>query len=111
MFLRGEELCCTTSRTARASMRSSWTPAVGMVERPAFRRDTWVMGVTDDGEVEEPPSERIAAYVAAPLERWRDLTEDDEKTSPWSSGPLIGNTSGPVIYFGMSWSMAEEAST
>ncbi|MFI2511596.1 hypothetical protein [Streptomyces sp. NPDC018972] len=65
---------------------------------------------SDDGEVEEPPSERIAAYVAALLERWCDITEDEAASSPWSSGPLIGNASGPVIYFGMSWSMAEEAS-
>ncbi len=55
-----------------------------------------------DGEVEEPPSERIAGYVAALLERWCDLTEDEEDTSPWSTGPLI--------YFAMRWSMAEEAS-
>ncbi|OQR65308.1 hypothetical protein B6E66_04185 [Streptomyces maremycinicus] len=64
----------------------------------------------DDGELEEPPSERIAAYVAALLKRWCDITEDEEETSPWSRGPLIGNARGPVIYFGMSWSMAEEAS-
>ncbi|MFG2646061.1 hypothetical protein ACGFYP_34460 [Streptomyces sp. NPDC048370] len=63
-----------------------------------------------DGEVEEPPSERIAAYVAALLERWCDLTEDEEDTSPWSTGPLIGEASGPLIYFPMRWSMAEEAS-
>ncbi|MER7540237.1 hypothetical protein ABTX77_36480, partial [Streptomyces sp. NPDC097704] len=30
-----------------------------------------------DSEVEEPPSERIATYVAALLERWHDLTEDE----------------------------------
>ncbi|MFF4394909.1 hypothetical protein [Streptomyces sp. NPDC001480] len=82
-----------------------------MVGQPTFQRGARALGVTDDGEVEAPPSERIAAYVAAPHDRWRDLTEDEEKTSPWSSGPLIGNTSGQVIYFGMSWSMAEEAST
>ncbi|MFD3357829.1 hypothetical protein [Streptomyces fradiae] len=63
-----------------------------------------------DGETEEPPSERIAAYVAALLERWCDLTEDDEDTSPWSTGPLIDEASGPLIYFAMRWSMAEEAS-
>ncbi|MGY3334044.1 hypothetical protein ACVW0K_007364 [Streptomyces filamentosus] len=63
-----------------------------------------------DSEVEEPPSERIAAYVAALLERWCDLTEDEEDTSPWSTGPLIGEASGPLIYFPMRWSMAEEAS-
>ncbi len=63
-----------------------------------------------DGEAEEPPSERIAVYVAALLERWCDLTEDDEDTSPWSTGPLIDEASGPLIYFAMRWSMAEEAS-
>ncbi|MEV6053294.1 hypothetical protein [Streptomyces sp. NPDC052107] len=63
-----------------------------------------------DGEAEEPPSERIAAYVTALLERWCDITEDKEETSPWSVGPLIDCASGPLIYFGMGWSWAEEAS-
>jgi hypothetical protein len=63
-----------------------------------------------DGEVEEPPSERIAAYVAALLERWGDITEDEEDTSPWATGPLIDEASGPLIYFAMRWSVAEEAS-
>ncbi|MET9720678.1 hypothetical protein ABZZ46_35505 [Streptomyces rochei] len=63
-----------------------------------------------DSDVKEPPSEHIAAYVAALLERWCDLTEDEEDTSPWSTGPLIGEASGPLIYFPMRWSMAEEAS-
>ncbi|MFJ8187890.1 hypothetical protein [Streptomyces sp. NPDC096105] len=63
-----------------------------------------------DSEVEEPPSERIAAYVVALLERWCDLTEDDDDTSPWSTGPLIDEASGPLIYFPVRWSMAEEAS-
>ncbi|GAA4787298.1 hypothetical protein [Streptomyces sanyensis] len=63
-----------------------------------------------DSEVEEPPSERIAAYVAALLERWCDLTEDEEDTSPWSTGPLIDCGSGPLICFPVRWSMAEETS-
>ncbi|MFE7674094.1 hypothetical protein ACFU5N_17960 [Streptomyces albidoflavus] len=63
-----------------------------------------------DSEAEESPSERIAAYVAVLLERWCDLTEDDEDTSPWSAGPLIDCADGPLIYFPMRWSMAEEAS-
>ncbi|MFI0990757.1 hypothetical protein [Streptomyces exfoliatus] len=63
-----------------------------------------------DSEAEEPPSERIAAYVAVLLERWCDLTEDDEDTSPWSTGPLIDEASGRLIYFPMRFSMAEEAS-
>lgn len=70
----------------------------GMVEQPAFQRGAGALSVTDDGEVEEPPSERIAAYVAALLERWCDITEDAGETSPWSSDPLIGNASGPVTY-------------
>jgi hypothetical protein len=63
-----------------------------------------------DSEVKKPASERIAAYVAALLERWCDLTEDEEDTSPWSTSPLIGEASGPLIYFPMRFSMAEEAS-
>jgi hypothetical protein len=39
-----------------------------------------------DTDVEHPPTERIAAYVAALLERWCDLTEDLYDTSPWSPG-------------------------
>lgn len=63
-----------------------------------------------DAEVRQPPTERIAAYVAALLERWCDLTEDEDDSSPWSTGPLIGEARGPLIYFPMRWSMAEEAS-
>ncbi|MEU2455949.1 hypothetical protein ABZ605_38405 [Streptomyces sp. NPDC012765] len=60
-----------------------------------------------DDELEVAPSERITAYVDALLERW----PDGEETSPWSVGPLIAAASGPVIYFGMAWSRAEEASS
>lgn len=62
-------------------------------------------------DAEHPPAERIAAYVAALLDRWCDLTEDEEDTSPWSTGPLIGEACGPLSYFPMRWSMAEDAST
>ncbi|MGW7282638.1 hypothetical protein ACWGIV_31035 [Streptomyces sp. NPDC054844] len=44
-------------------------------------------------------SERIAAYAAALLERWCDITEDEEDTSRWSTGPLISEARGPPIYF------------
>lgn len=83
-------------------------PADGVAARHFF------LGLYDryiGGEVDQPPTERIAAYVAALLERWCDLTEDEEDTSPWSTGPLINEASGPLIYFPMRWSMAEEAST
>ncbi|MFC8946365.1 hypothetical protein [Streptomyces rochei] len=42
--------------------------------------------------------------MAALLERWCDLTEDEEDTSPWSTGLLIDEA------FPIRWSMAEEAS-
>ncbi|MEU9998055.1 hypothetical protein [Streptomyces sp. NPDC050848] len=64
----------------------------------------------DTEEPAVPPSERIAAFVAALLERWPDLGEDDDDTSPWSTAPLIGEACGPLIYFPMRWSMADEAS-
>ncbi|MFI6879045.1 hypothetical protein ACIBL6_36965 [Streptomyces sp. NPDC050400] len=63
-----------------------------------------------DAGAAAPPSERIAAYVAVLLERWCEIGEDDEDTSPWSTGPLISEARGPLIYFPMRWSMAEEAS-
>ncbi|GAA5215894.1 hypothetical protein GCM10023323_66750 [Streptomyces thinghirensis] len=53
---------------------------------------------------------RIAAYAAALLERWCDITEEEEDTSPWPTGPLISEASDPLIYFPIRWSMAEEAS-
>ncbi|MEU6424029.1 hypothetical protein [Streptomyces spiralis] len=64
-----------------------------------------------DSDTDHPPTERIAAYVAGLLERWCDLTEDEDDASPWSTGPLIGEARGPLIYFPMRYSMAEEAST
>ncbi|WP_372349690.1 hypothetical protein, partial [Streptomyces sp. KL116D] len=48
-----------------------------------------------DGEA-APPSERIAAYVAVLLERWCETGEDDEDTSPWSTGPLISCFNKPI---------------
>ncbi|WP_229927919.1 hypothetical protein [Kitasatospora indigofera] len=51
--------------------------------------------------------ERIAAFVSALLERW---PEDEYDTSPWSTGPLIREARGPLIYFPMRWGMAVEAS-
>ncbi|MFD6994136.1 hypothetical protein [Streptomyces sp. NPDC059943] len=63
-----------------------------------------------DTELGHPPTERIATYVAALVERWGDVTEDVEDASPWAAGPLIGGVGGPLVYFPMSWSMAEEVS-
>jgi hypothetical protein len=56
------------------------------------------------------PTPAIRGYVEALLERWIDMTEDEEDISPWSAGPLINEASGPIIYFAMRYSMADEVS-
>ncbi|MBB1242938.1 hypothetical protein GL263_05060 [Streptomyces durbertensis] len=63
-----------------------------------------------DTDADQPPTERIAAYVAALLDRWCDLDQDEDDTSPWSTSPLINEASGPLVYFPMRFSMADEAS-
>ncbi|MFJ5975060.1 hypothetical protein [Streptomyces sp. NPDC093060] len=55
----------------------------------------------------EPPTQRIAAYMAALLERWPNPTGDEDDHPVWEAG-LVGNETGPLIYFGVRWNMAEE---
>ena len=50
------------------------------------------------------PSPRIADYVEGLLARWPDIGTDAEVDSPWSDGPLLGNASGPLFYFGVTYS-------
>ncbi|USQ85498.1 hypothetical protein NFX46_17955 [Streptomyces phaeoluteigriseus] len=88
-----------------------WEGARPADDKAAVRAFTDLYERYVDTDVEHPPTERIAAYVAALLERWCDPTEDQEDTSPWSTGPLVGEARGPLIYFPMRWHMAEEAST
>jgi hypothetical protein len=67
--------------------------------------------MSSDGLDELPEiSPAIEAYVDALLERWPDIGTEGGESSPWSDGPLIFNASGPMIYFGMQHSRAEEAS-
>jgi 8-oxo-dGTP diphosphatase len=60
----------------------------------------------------QPPAAPISEYVNTLLERWCDMTGDEEEdgNSPWSTGPLIRSASGPLVYFAMRYSMAQEAS-
>jgi hypothetical protein len=50
-------------------------------------------------ESNEPvePTPRIVAYVAALLDRYPDIGTDAGDDSPWVSGPLLGEASGPLI--------------
>jgi hypothetical protein len=58
-----------------------------------------------------PARPKVVAFVTSLLTEYPDLTElDDDHVdeSPWSDGPLIGNASGPLFYFGVVPSRAEE---
>ncbi|WP_128379088.1 hypothetical protein [Streptomyces cavernae] len=63
-----------------------------------------------DSDADHAPTDRIARYVAVLVQRWPDLAEDEDDTSPWSTGPLINEASGPLIYFPMRYGMVDEAS-
>jgi hypothetical protein len=58
------------------------------------------------------PTPAISTYVAGLLERWPDLSDDsDDEESPWADAPIINNATGPLFYFAMVYSKAEEAVT
>jgi len=67
-----------------------------------------LMDQMESGELGEP-SPRVRAYVEALLVRWPDIDEAEE--SPWADSPLMGNATGPLVYFSMVFSQADEAST
>lgn len=75
-----------------SAVRESERPVDNEAAGRAFN-DLYDRYVDTDGE--HPPTDRIAAYVAALLERRCHLTEDVEDTSPWATGPLIGEARGP----------------
>jgi hypothetical protein len=64
-----------------------------------------------DKEWQTPATPRLAAYVEALLDRWVDLTaDDDEDLSPFAAGPVRDEASGRLIYFAMSYSRARVVS-
>jgi hypothetical protein len=86
------------------------TPSNGE-EALATYQDLYERHMHDDDLDELPEiSPAIEDYVDALLERWPDIGTDEGVSSPWSDGPLILNASGPLFYFGMQHSRAEEAS-
>jgi hypothetical protein len=54
------------------------------------------------------PTAAIAAYVTALLDRYPDRGAAAGVDSPWSTGPLMGDASGPIVYFPIVWSRSEE---
>jgi hypothetical protein len=64
-----------------------------------------------EGEPDSEPTPRIAEFVAALLERFPDfddLDDDEAERSPWADSPLIGNATGPLVYFSMVTNEAAE---
>lgn len=57
-----------------------------------------------------PPTPRIVSYVQALLDRYPDRGTDGGADSPWSTGPLLDDARGPLIYFPIVWSRCEEVS-
>jgi len=55
-----------------------------------------------------PPTARIRRYVDDLVTRWPDITTEAGDDSPWANGPLVGNASGPMIYFAMITSSGPE---
>jgi hypothetical protein len=55
------------------------------------------------------PTPRIKRYAEALLARWPDIDDATAESSPWASAPLIDEAIGPVMYFPMAFSQAEEA--
>jgi len=66
--------------------------------------------LTEQADPTTPPTPAIKAYVLELLERWPDITDNDDEDSPWSDGPLIANAMGPLFHFGMVYSKCGEGS-
>jgi hypothetical protein len=61
----------------------------------------------ENGGSFQPPTERIAAYVAALLERWPNPTREMDDHPVWEDG-LVDDGVGPLVHFGVRWDRAEE---
>jgi hypothetical protein len=63
-----------------------------------------------DSEHAAEPSARIAMYVSALLDRYPDIGTEAGENSPWSTGSLMQDARGPLVYFPMVWSRSDEVS-
>jgi hypothetical protein len=63
-----------------------------------------------EADLTPEPTPRIKRYAEALLARWPDIDEAAAESSPWASAPLIEEAIGPVMYFPIAYSEAEEVS-
>ncbi|MFR0359251.1 hypothetical protein [Streptomyces sediminimaris] len=82
-------------------------PVAERVFKELYSRFVWNGDPDDDHGLNEPATERISAYAAALLERWPNETGETDDHPVWDDG-LLGDATGPLIYFGVRWNMAEE---
>lgn len=58
---------------------------------------------------DQPPTPRIRAFLEALVECWPQSTDGPGDETPWPHCPLINNAVGPIVYFAMMYSRADEA--
>ena len=61
----------------------------------------------DSGEG-APPTPKIASYVQALQDRCPDGGTEDGTDRPWTTGSLLNDACGPLIYFPIGWSRHDE---
>jgi hypothetical protein len=83
-------------------------PADDAAARTTFRA---LYGKYIEREYPTPPTSKIAEFVAILVKRWPDDTDEAFDESPWAAAPLIREASGPVMYFAISYSRADEAAS
>jgi hypothetical protein len=79
-----------------------WDGPVPDDDRAAAEEYERLMEAFDDEP--QPPTPAIRAFVEALTERW----PEDSPDAPWAAGPLMAEASGPVVYFAIAWSAADE---
>ena len=57
-----------------------------------------------------PPTARIAGYIRALLDRHPEIDTEAGEDSPWATGPLMREASGPFLYLALVYSQCDEAS-
>jgi hypothetical protein len=58
----------------------------------------------------EPPTPQVAAYVGALLDRYPEIDTEAGEDSPWATGPLMREASGPFLYLPLVYSQCDEVS-
>ena len=56
------------------------------------------------------PHPRIAAFVRVLLDRFPEIDTEAGDDSPWATGPLMRDASGPFFYLPLVYSHCDEAS-